>query len=241
MKFAVAVLTIAIAVGSAAAQAPTLRIVTEDPGLPSELFYGSVKVKPLRLRPGTNIPITINDNDFFVHQQYVDFLSRLADPAGFNFWLGNITPCGSDPNCIAAMRVNVSAAFYMSIEFQQSGFLVYRAHLAAFGNLPGAPVPVRRESFMPESRSIGNGVLVGTQGWELRLENNKVAYFLAFVQRSDFQTAYPNTMSADQFVTQLDTRAGNVLSGAEKSQIVANLSAGPTSFSLRAAALRAVA
>ena len=52
MKIGVAFLIIALTCISVLAQAPTLRIVTETTGLPSELFYGDVKVKPLRLRPG---------------------------------------------------------------------------------------------------------------------------------------------------------------------------------------------
>ena len=67
-------------------QAPTLRIVSEDGNrLPSDLMYGNTKVKPMRLRPGTNTPITIDDSDFFVQQQYVDFLSRFPDQSGFSF------------------------------------------------------------------------------------------------------------------------------------------------------------
>jgi hypothetical protein len=58
--------------------------------LPSS-FNGNIKVKPLRLRPGTNVPITINDADFFVSTQYVDFLSRFPDQSGFNFWTNDIT------------------------------------------------------------------------------------------------------------------------------------------------------
>src|SRR5205085_7430253 len=51
-------------------QAPTLRIVSEDGNrLPSDLMYGNTKVKPMRLRPGTNTPITIDDSDFFVQQR----------------------------------------------------------------------------------------------------------------------------------------------------------------------------
>ena len=61
---------------------PTLRIVTESPDLPSELFYGNIKVKPLRIRPGTNTVMTIADSDFFIFQQYVDFLRRFPEPAG---------------------------------------------------------------------------------------------------------------------------------------------------------------
>ena len=81
MRIAIAVLVISLSGLSVFAQGPpTLRIVTEVPNLPSELFYGDIRVKPLRLRPGTNTPVTINDSDFFVHQHYVDFLSRMADP-----------------------------------------------------------------------------------------------------------------------------------------------------------------
>ncbi len=62
-------------------------------------MYGNTKVKPLRLRPGTNTPITIDDSDFFVQQQYVDFLSRFPDQSGFAFWQDGINQCGADAVC----------------------------------------------------------------------------------------------------------------------------------------------
>ena len=71
-RFVVALFLTALCASFAVAQsqsAPTLRVVTEDPSLPSELFYGDVKVKPVRLRPGTNTRITIDDSAFFVQQQ----------------------------------------------------------------------------------------------------------------------------------------------------------------------------
>ena len=110
-KFIVAVLLVTFAAVGALGQsqgAPTLRIVSEDGNkLPSELMYGNTKVKPLRLRPGTNQPITIDDTDFFVQQQYVDFLSRFPDPGGFAFWQGEINSCGADAACVDNKRVNV--------------------------------------------------------------------------------------------------------------------------------------
>ncbi|MDX6382741.1 MAG: hypothetical protein QOK48_314 [Blastocatellia bacterium] len=117
MRIAVTLLVIALTGVSAFAQSPTLRIVTDDPNLPSELYYGNVKVKPLRVRPGTNPPqmITIDDSDFFVQQQYVDFLNRMPDQSGFSFWNSNITNCGSTAACIDNARLNTSAAFYLSI------------------------------------------------------------------------------------------------------------------------------
>src|SRR5215210_8324539 len=102
-KFFLALFTAAILAPCALAQtqsAPTLRIVSEDGNkLPSELMYGNTRVKPLRLRPGTNVPITIDDSDFFVQQQYVDFLSRFPDQSGFAFWQNGINQCGADAQC----------------------------------------------------------------------------------------------------------------------------------------------
>src|SRR6185295_2512118 len=106
-------------------------IVTEIPNLPSELFYGDIKVKPLRLRPGTNTPITINDSDFFVNQQYVDFVGRVPDSDGLTFWAAKITGCGTNPACIDFERPNTSGTFFVSIEFQETGYLVYRFYKTA--------------------------------------------------------------------------------------------------------------
>src|SRR5438552_4420821 len=113
IRFAAALLVVGLAAICASAQAPTLRIQTDDPNLPSDLYYGNVKVKPLRLRPGTNQVITIDDFDFFVQQQYIDFLSRMPDTSGFNFWNGGIgRDCGPSPTqgCIDVERINTSAA-----------------------------------------------------------------------------------------------------------------------------------
>src|SRR5215208_6555112 len=173
-KFIAAVFAVAFTASAALAQsqqAPTLRIVSEDGNrLPSELMYGNTKVKPLRLRPGTSVPITIDDSDFFVQQHYVDFLSRFPDQSGFVFWQNDIDQCGSNAQCVEVHRVNTSAAFFLSIEFQNTGYTVYKAYKAAFGDLPNRPVPVRREQFMPDTRSISAGVVVGAPDWEKTLD-----------------------------------------------------------------------
>ena len=242
MKLFLATLLLAFAaVASFAQSPPTLRIVTETPNLPSELFYGDIKVKPVRLRPGTNIPITINDADFYVTQQYVDFLSRFPDQNGFNFWQNEITSCAANQSCIDVKRVNVSAAFFLSIEFQETGYLVYKIYEAGFGNLAGKPVPVRREDFMPDTRTIGNGVVVGATGWQDVLNNNKNSFALTFVQRPAFQAAFPSNMTAQQFVDKLDANAGSVLMTSEKSNLVAVLGATPADATKRASVLRSVA
>jgi hypothetical protein len=242
-KFIAAVFVLALAATSALAQsqqAPTLRIVSEDGNrLPSDLMYGNTKVKPLRLRPGTNQPITIDDTDFFVQQQYVDFLSRFPDQSGFAFWQNDINSCGANANCVAEHRVNVSAAFFLSIEFQNTGYLVYRFNKAAFGDIQGTPVPVRRENFMPDTRSISNGIVVGALGWEQALENNKVSFTQGFVQRSAFLSAYPQGMPADAYVDALFAKAGVTPTSQERQAAINAYGTGDTAG--RAAALRSVA
>ena len=113
MKLIIATLIVAIASVMAFGQAPTLQVVTPDPNLPSELYYGNVKVKPLRVRPGTNPPqfITIDDSDFFVQQHYIDFLTRMPDTSGFNFWNGGFSSCArSLRSCrVPASLVRVAA------------------------------------------------------------------------------------------------------------------------------------
>jgi len=61
-----------------------------------------------------------------VHQHYIDFLGREPDSGGIGFWTNEITICGANPQCIEVKRINVSAAFFLSIEFQQTGYLVER-------------------------------------------------------------------------------------------------------------------
>jgi hypothetical protein len=242
-KFIVAVFVVAFSAAGALAQsqqAPTLHIVSEDGNnLPSDLLYGNTKVKPLRLRPGTNVPITIDDTDFYVQQQYVDFLSRFPDQSGFVFWQNDINNCGTDANCVAVHRINVSAAFFLSIEFQETGYFVYKTYKAAFGNIaPDKPVPVRRETFMPETRGIANGVVVGQGNWQQQLDANKTAYARSFVQRSDFVAKYPSGMAASAYVDALFSTAGISPASAERQAAITAYGAGDTAG--RAAALRAV-
>jgi len=250
MKFAVALLITAFAALTVWGQSPpTLRIVTEIPNLPSDLYYGNTKVKPLRLRPGTNTPITINDADFFVNQQYVDFLSRFPDQTGFDFWTNQITACNGNAACVDGLRTNTSGAFFLSIEFQETGYLVERMYKVAFGDAQaqsndGGPHPilvpiVRRSEFLQDQLQIGQGVIVNKTGWEALLEANKVAFANDFVSRSRFTTAYPGGMSAANFVSALNNNAGgNVLSSAEQTTLINNLNTGAMT---RAQVVRAVA
>jgi len=192
-RFAVLFLTFALAAVAALGQAPpTLRIVqTDGPNLPADLFYGPTKVKPLRIRPGTSQVITIDDSDFFVSQHYVDFLSRFADPGGLDYWNGQIAACAGNAVCVTQHRVNVSAAFFIELEFQKTGSFVYRMYKGGLGRQP------LFAEFGNDRRQV---VDTGTPA---SLEAVQQAYALAFVQRADFQTKFPTGQTGSQFVDAL--------------------------------------
>jgi hypothetical protein len=191
---------------------------------------------------------TIDDPQSYVCQHYHDFLNRQADASGLTFWTNEITSCGADQSCIQLKRVNVSAAYFLSIEFQQTGYLVERLYKTAYGNGTGAsilggthqlPVPVMRfQEFLRDTQQIGQGVIVGQAGWEAALENNKQAFTTDFVQQSRFTAAFTNTMTAAQFVDALNSNAGSPLSAPERNQLVNDLSTGAKT---RAQVLRAIA
>ncbi|HEX8500230.1 MAG TPA: DUF4214 domain-containing protein [Pyrinomonadaceae bacterium] len=181
-----------------------------------------------------------DNSTFFVTQHYRDFLSREPDQSGLNFWVGEIESCGADAVCREVKRNNVSAAFFLSIEFQETGYLVYRLYKSAFGNVPGTPVPVRFQQFFPDTQEIGRGVQVNVGEWRAQLEANKQAFAVRFVQRPEFLARYPAALSPTQFVDALNANAGGVLDATERAALINELSANNTP-SGRASVLRRVA
>jgi hypothetical protein len=182
----------------------------------------------------------IRTTGVFVGQHYVDFLNRRADDGGLAFWSNGINACGADQQCVRAQRVNTSAAFFLSIEFQETGYLVYRFYKAAYGNMPNAPVPVRLEEFVPDTFDISRGVVVGIGDWAKRLESNRAAFASEFVTRGRFRAAFPHDATPEQFVATLNRNTGGLLTAAEVAALTSQLAADNTDRG-RAAVLRAVA
>ena len=142
---------------------------------------------------------------------------------------------GSDADCVRARRANVSTAFFLSIEFQQTGYFVIRAHKAAFGNNKQTP---RYPVFLRDQRQIGEGVVVGQGDWQARLEANKRAFAEEFVTRFEFRSQYPESLPPGRYVDLLNEKTGGSLSPGERDALVAGLTSGAET---RASALRKVA
>ncbi|HYO63712.1 MAG TPA: Calx-beta domain-containing protein [Pyrinomonadaceae bacterium] len=176
----------------------------------------------------------IENPEFFVRQHYRDFFTREPDAAGLGFWTNQIAECGADAACRDIRRTNVSAAFFLSSEFQETGFLAYRLHQAALDT--GEHLALR--PFMFDSQQIGRGVVIGQPGADAQLEANKQAFVAEFVTRPQFAAQYPATLTPAQFVDALNANTGGALTQAERDDLVNRLAAGQLT---RAQVLRAVA
>ena len=180
----------------------------------------------------------IDGAQFFVRQQYHDFLNRSADAEGLAFWSNQITSCGTNAVCIADRRIDVSGAFFLSIEFQETGYLVYRLSRASYGQPPR-----HLNEFLLDTRTIGEGVVVNAPGWQELLAGNRRRFIEDFVKRPQFSLEYPFDLPPADFVNQLNAKAGAPLDINGVSAAVAEFAGAATSedSGARARVLRMVA
>ena len=163
-------------------------------------------------RPRTQLN-PIDDTQTFVTQNYLDFLNRQPDAAGLAFWMDNIDSCGADAACIEVKRIDTSAAYFLSIEFQETGYLVHRFYRASFGRRP------LFTEFLTDTETIGNGVVVNSPGWEQLLESNKQSFADAWVARATFTSIYDG-LTNEQYVDTLIANTGVAFSETDHDSLV---------------------
>ena len=199
----------------------------------------AVVIRDNETADGTN---PVDNSAGFVRAHYLDFLNREPDAPGLAFWVNEIEKCGADAQCREVKRINVSAAFFLSIEFQETGYLVYKTYKSAYGDAtsPGVSgtIPVvRLGEFLADTQQIGRGVIVGVGDWQAQLEANKVAYFQEFVSRPRFAGGAPLTMTPAQFVDALYLNVGVTPTAAQR-QAALDEFGGSSNTSNRAARAR---
>ena len=163
---------------------------------------------------GANNPL--DTAEYFVRQHYVDFLNREPEESGFNFWSDQIIDCRGDVACTERKRINVSAAYFLSIEFQQTGGLVNSLYRTSFDRRPFY------NEFVPDTQIVGENVIVGRSGWEQQLEINKQAFVNVWVQRPSFISAY-GSLGDDAYVDTLISHTGVNFTNDERTALVASL------------------
>ena len=158
----------------------------------------------------------INDTTFFVRQHYLDFLGREPDAEGLQFWVDNIRSCGGDLQCREVKRVNVSAAFFLSIEFQGTGYFVHRIYRLSYGRAPTFA------EYLPDLTAVRESVVVGRPGALDRLELNKRLFVEQFAGRAAFKAKY-DPLNEAQYVDTLAAGAGVSLAEEERTALIVGL------------------
>jgi hypothetical protein len=140
----------------------------------------------ITIDPGVDsaLPNVDDDPRFFVSHHYRDFLGHEPDRQGLEYWVNELTQCGLDSECIHSRRLAISAAFFLTTEFQETGSFLYGLYKAALGRRPDFA------EFSAERRQIS----VGSE-----LSSTKQELAVAFVERSEFSQKYPSRMNAEQF------------------------------------------
>jgi hypothetical protein len=130
----------------------------------------------------------IFNTDFFVRQQYLDFLSREPEPA--QPWSAVLNGC--PPNDTSCDRISVSANFFRSQEFQLKGLFIYHFYKLAFN----------RQPLYAEIVADMAGVTAATTE-EVRAK--KADFTNTFIQRQEFRDAF-DALSNTAFVNALMDR-----------------------------------
>jgi hypothetical protein len=193
-------------------------------GQTTEATFGATVTSSTLVNP-------LDTPEYFVRQHYLDFLGREPDESGFNFWSDQILECGTDTSCVERRRINVSAAYFLSIEFQTTGGLVDGLYRASYGVRP------QFAQFIPDTRAIAQGVVVGQEGWEAKLDANKQAFVAAFVNRPAFVAVYGN-MDNSTYVDTLISHTGVAFTSIERDALVGGLANGTLT---RSAVLQSIA
>ncbi|MCA1634494.1 MAG: DUF4214 domain-containing protein [Acidobacteria bacterium] len=177
---------------------------------------GSVTAAVLTILDDDRARNSIDESEFFVRQHYRDFLGRDPDAAGLAFWINNIESCGADAQCRDIRRVDTSAAFFLSIEFQETGYFVHRFYKASFKRAP------LFAEYLPDLQTIREGVVIGEPGSFERLESNKRAFAAQWVARPAFRERFDH-LNEMQYVDALYANAGVTPTEGERTALIAGL------------------
>lgn len=190
-------------------------------GNPVNATFGGPSTAALIIRDNETANSATNPIDvaeFFVRQHYYDFLNRLPDDGGLAYWTNQIASCGPDAACVHSRRIGVSAAYFVELEFQNTGNFVYRFYKATFGQRPSYL------QFMTDRSRLVEGA---------DLEASRRSFAEAWVQRPAFTARYSPSLGGAQFVDALIATVGpgsGVDLSGKRSELLAeyNLGAGQT-------------
>ena len=177
----------------------------------------------------------IDDPREFVRWQYKDFLRREPDGPGWDHWTGEITACSdvaqrfpgeTEPQCIERKRANTSAAFFLSPEFQNTGYFVLRVYRGSLGRMPHfGGSGTAADEFTRDAGTVSQGIVVNNALAPSVINANKQAFVNEFVTRLEFRGIY-DALNNTQYVDRLFQTTGVTPSAAERQALIDGLNGG---------------
>ena len=224
-----------LAANSSTAQIWDLGVL--DPGNYTFAFKNSgttVKTLDFTVSATAPAPNPIDQAREFVLWQYRDFLRREPDLPGWDHWTGEITECTdvtkrqpgeTEAQCVERKRENTSAAFFLSPEFQNTGYFVLRVYRGALGRMPffggtgGA-----NDEFTRDAVTVSQGIVVNDALAPDVMNANKQAFVNAFVTRPEFRAIYDN-LNNTQYVDKLFQTTGVTPAASDRQALINGLNA----------------
>jgi len=184
---------------------------------------------------GAVVPNPIDGAQEFVRWQYKDFLRREPDGPGGAFWTSQITQCSTpagrqpgetEPQCVERERAHVSAAFFLSPEFQNTGYFVLRVYRGSLGRMPhfggSNPPDPAKDEFTRDAATVGAGIVVNDHLDPAVINANKQAFVNAFVTRAEFRAIY-DSLNNTEYVDKLFQTTGVTPSFSDRKALIDGL------------------
>jgi uncharacterized repeat protein (TIGR01451 family) len=164
---------------------------------------------PAGVTPGTptTATLTITDNDaspgapnpidndtFFIRQQYLDILGREPDAPGLAGWQAFLSSCAAGST--ACDRIELSSRFFRSAEFFDRAYFIYRFYVAGLGRKP------TYAEYQSDFAMVA-GFLTPAE-----LEARKAAFAEDFSHRPEFKAKYDSKKDGDEYVNAIVATAG---------------------------------
>jgi hypothetical protein len=160
----------------------------------------------------------IDDLDFFIREQYIDFLGREPEPAGFAFWKARMTSnCPAGQTCD---RIDTALRFFGSDEFRERGYFVYLFYHAALGRRPTYSEWITDVSKLNGSKTVAEQ------------QAARAALIDEFMSWQGFQNVYNSFQTGQTFVDALIQKSG--ISPASRLSLINNYATVGRANTLRA-------
>jgi hypothetical protein len=167
--------------------------------------------------------------EYFVRQQYLDFLGREPDQDGFEYWSDQLNQCHDEVVCLRARRLDVSAAFFIAQEFQETGLFIHDLYAGGLARKPAFA------EYSADRQQVVGGA---------HLAADKQMFVEGFVQRPDFAARYQSQTTAvafvDSLINNIRQSSGFELSN-QRESLISDYSLGASLNESRAIVLLAIA